>query len=375
MIKSHCFSDEWLESFRRQERYKKIDKIILAKMIYALHLLERLKANGLKFIFKGGTSLVLLLKEDNRFSIDIDIICNMRRSEIEDILQKVVASSNFIEYRLDEHRSYKPGVPKAHYKFKFETRNRGSGTILLDILIGESTDPEIKDIPISTKWIEVEYETSISVPSIDAIAGDKLTAFAPATIGIPYFKGKDMQSFSMEMCKQLFDLSKLFEHIENMETVAESYKVFSDQEIEYRKDSRQDSIITPEMALQDTIETCLIFAKRGAGSKEEKSKFAELQKGIRAFGTGYLMSGNFRIDDAIPASARVAHLAAKLLVNDLSPIHYYTAQNIEEINIKNPSWNFLNRLKRQPDQSSFYFWHQTVQLLSEFEPKSGPNSR
>jgi hypothetical protein len=33
-------------------------------MIYALHLLERLKSNGLDFVFKGGTSLVLLLKKE-----------------------------------------------------------------------------------------------------------------------------------------------------------------------------------------------------------------------------------------------------------------------------------------------------------------------
>jgi hypothetical protein len=49
-------------------------------MIYALHLLERLKTNGRDFIFKGGTSLVLLSEEDSRFSIDIDIICKTGRT-------------------------------------------------------------------------------------------------------------------------------------------------------------------------------------------------------------------------------------------------------------------------------------------------------
>jgi predicted nucleotidyltransferase component of viral defense system len=117
MIKEHCFTAEWLDSFRQQKDHKRIDKIILEKMIYALHLLEQLKANGLDFIFKGGTSLVLLLEEDNRFSIDIDIICKTGREELEVILQKVVDSSNFKGYGLDEHRSYQTGVPKAHYKF------------------------------------------------------------------------------------------------------------------------------------------------------------------------------------------------------------------------------------------------------------------
>jgi predicted nucleotidyltransferase component of viral defense system len=95
MIKEHCFTDEWLEGFKKQKNHRRIDKIILEKMIYALHLVERLKSNGLEFVFKGGTSLVLLLEEGNRFSIDIDIISKTDRKELELILQKVVETSTF----------------------------------------------------------------------------------------------------------------------------------------------------------------------------------------------------------------------------------------------------------------------------------------
>lgn len=90
MIKEHCFTDEWLEGFRKQKDHRRIDKIILEKMIYALHLLEQLKSNGLDFVFKGGTSLVLLIEEGNRFSIDIDIISKTKRKELESILLKVI---------------------------------------------------------------------------------------------------------------------------------------------------------------------------------------------------------------------------------------------------------------------------------------------
>lgn len=78
MFKDSCFTEEWLQSFRKQPAHRRIDVIILEKMIYALHLLELLQQNGLKFTFKGGTSLVLLLEEANRFSIDIDIISNTK---------------------------------------------------------------------------------------------------------------------------------------------------------------------------------------------------------------------------------------------------------------------------------------------------------
>ncbi len=68
MIKERCFTEEWLDQFKKQKVHWRIDKIILEKMIYALHLLERLKSNGLDFVFKGGTSMLLLLDEGNRLS-------------------------------------------------------------------------------------------------------------------------------------------------------------------------------------------------------------------------------------------------------------------------------------------------------------------
>ncbi len=362
MIKEHCFTDEWLNAFKKQKDHKRIDTIILEKMIYALHLLERIKASGLDFVFKGGTSLVLLLKEGNRFSIDIDIISNTQREDLEIILNKVIDTSHFTEWKLDEHRSYQDGIPKAHYKFSFKTTQTGSGTILLDVLIEDSIYPEQIETEIITKWIDSDDQTMVTVPSIDAITGDKLTAFAPNTVGIPYFKGKDNQPFSMEICKQLFDLSRLFEHIESLDTVAASFEVFAKKEIAYRKGD--NSTLTPEDVLQDTIDTCVILVKRERGNAEEKSKFKALQQGIRAFGTGFLMSGNFRIDDAVPASARIAYLAAKLLKNDLTPLAKYKGQDIKEWNIEDQDWNFFNRLKRQPDKSSFFYWFKTVELLT-----------
>lgn len=305
----------------------------------------------------------MLVEEGNRFSIDIDIICNTERETVEKILVKVVDSSNFKLFELEVHRSYIAGVPKAHYSFTFDSATKGkyTGTILLDILIEESIYPELIEKPVQTKWIETEGDTYISLPTIDAITGDKLTAFAPNTVGIPYFKGTHQQSFSMEICKQLFDLSKLFERIENIETVAQSFEVFAKQEIKYRKTETSD--LTPEKILHDTIDTCLILAKKGGGTLDEKAKFAELQKGIRAFGTGFLMVGNFRIDDAVSTAARIAYLSTKILYKELSAIEYFNGQDINDLTIENQDWNFLNKLKKQPDKSSFYYWYKALEIM------------
>ncbi len=362
MIDPKCFSKEWLDSFKSQNEYKGIQTNILEKMIYALHLVIQLKRHGADFVFKGGTSLVLLLEEGNRFSIDIDIICKTNREQLEKILEQVVENSKFTAVALDERRSYKKGVPKAHYVFEFNSVFNSiiPGKILLDILIDGSIYPEHVEKAIETKWIENIETVIVKMPSINAITGDKLTAFAPNTIGIPYFKGNN--DFAMEIIKQLFDLGRLFHHVSNMEVVAESFFSHAKLEISYREVDGKKT--TPELVLRDIIETCLIITKKDLNKYEpEKSNFQLLQKGIKAFGTGYLMSGNFRIDDSIIAAACVAYLAAKILANDLNPIVYFKGEDIRPLIIEKEGWRFLNKLKRQPEKSSFYYWYHTVELL------------
>ena len=48
----------------------------------------------------------------------------------------------------------------------------------------------------------------VQIPSVNCILGDKLTAFAPHTTGIPLNVGKDM-----EIMKQMYDVSILIDHL------------------------------------------------------------------------------------------------------------------------------------------------------------------
>jgi len=71
MITERSFTKDWLYTvnkglgWNRQEAQLKN----LEKAIAALHLLECLAAAGLEFIFKGGTSLILLLRKISRLYI------------------------------------------------------------------------------------------------------------------------------------------------------------------------------------------------------------------------------------------------------------------------------------------------------------------
>ena len=75
------------------------------------------------------------------------------------------------------------------------------------------------------------------------------------------------------------------------------------------------------------------------------------------------MTGNFRIEEALAASARVAYLNTILLQDEIKEIEYYEGQDISELTIEKEDWVFLNKLKRQPDKSIFYYWYKAVELL------------
>ena len=76
MIGKNTFTKEWIETVSHQvgRGKKNADPGLIEKVTKALLLLEELAKSDLTFIFKGGTSLLLLLNRMHRFSIDIDII-------------------------------------------------------------------------------------------------------------------------------------------------------------------------------------------------------------------------------------------------------------------------------------------------------------
>lgn len=54
-----------------QIKYER-DPMLLERVLFAFGLLEAIKRVGMSFIFKGGTSLMLLLSRPMRLSTDID---------------------------------------------------------------------------------------------------------------------------------------------------------------------------------------------------------------------------------------------------------------------------------------------------------------
>lgn len=365
MIDKLSLSPEWLAE--KQNEFKK-DPSLIESMIHALYLLERLKLTGLDFIFKGGTSLLLLLEKPARFSVDIDIIVNpiikkeILESHLENILNDV-----FIRMELDEKRSYKGGVPKAHYKFFFNSNvpaktidnkviPNPEREILLDVLFAESPYPVLIEKPILTNWIKQSGEPLIvKMPCENSIAGDKLTAYAPNTIGVPYKVEKEK-----EIIKQLFDIGTLFDILSDMEVFRKSFHATATGEINYRPERE----ITIDGVLQDVITTGIILAKSNVQAKVDEEKFAELKKGINQFGH-FVYLGNFRIEEAQLAGAKAAYLAAYILSKTEEDLKRFDeAIEMKNYLIEHPEYNFLNkRLKFVAKGEALFYWNEVVKLL------------
>ena len=71
MIRKENFSEEHIRWLQKESQR---DAGLIERTLFAFGLLEALVQTGMEFIFKGGTSLMLLLPEPMRLSTDIDII-------------------------------------------------------------------------------------------------------------------------------------------------------------------------------------------------------------------------------------------------------------------------------------------------------------
>jgi len=342
MIEPKSYHLDWIIEVQKNIG-KRVDPKLIEKVIYALLFLEQLKLNGLNFIFKGGTALVLATKTPKRFSIDIDIITEQSPKEIETILEKIGKETVFTHWADDNNRKHTQDAPIGHYKMYYKSNVDNSvEPILLDLLYTSNPYPELMEIPIDHPWLATSGETlTVKMPTFDAILGDKLTAFAPKTTGILYAKNRPV-----EIIKQLYDIAFLFDNITDLEIVKRSYSKVVQEEIGFRKLK-----IGTDEVLNDTWNACYTLAERNAESEE----FKHLQLGIRNF-TNFTIS-RFSIEEAIIAAAKVAYLTELIKSNFKGIIERYkTPLEIKDWVIDSEKYNKVNKLKKN-NPEAFYYWY------------------
>lgn len=344
MIKKETFSLEYIQKIKKST---KADLAILERSIYALGLLEALANVGMKFIFKGGTSLLLLLNEPKRLSTDIDIIVPSK-TNVEEYLEK--ASKIFPFKKLEQQiRKGKNNIEKRHFKFTYDSPvNKREFYILLDVLYEENHYSSLikKKIEANFLLTEEPFE-EIYMPSVDCILGDKLTAFAPHTTGIKFNEDKEL-----EIIKQMYDVASLFDVCEKFDDIYKSYMATVKTEIAYRALS-----VLPEHVLIDTIDAAKCIASRGQIIPEEYSYYLD---GIRKI-VNHIYSERYSAEKAAIQAYKVMYIASCILKN--KPFDKtFNKDEVLKVNISDEKYKKLVYIKKI-DIEAYFYLIKTIELL------------
>lgn len=336
MITKETYTIEYVNALR--EKYKK-DPALLERVLFAFGLLEAITRVGMPFIFKGGTSLMLILDQPLRLSTDIDILVKPG-TDVDYYINE--ASKLFPFKSFDEDRRVgKNNIEKRHFKFIYDSPIRNDEFyILLDIVFADSPYLATQSREIKNELLLTDNTpVTVTVPSSECILGDKLTAFAPRTTGVPFGIDKEL-----EIIKQLFDVATLSEKIENYQNLVSTYNRAVLDEIGYR-----DITATREDVLLDTIRSCICIIGKGIYDKDD---FPHFIKGIRSIG-GHVMSMKYNASIAAEHASQVMYLASCILTGK----HFTPIDNPEtylQANIGKSKYKKLSYMRNQSPEAFAY---------------------
>lgn len=247
-------------------------------------------------------------------------------------------------------------IPKSHskffYKIAFRDNDARPGNILLGVLYEDSHYNKLERLPVISPFIDLDGNPLfVNVPSVNDILGDKLTAFAPNTSGIPYFKrDKDC---NLEIAKQLYDIGRLFDRMDDLSVVESAYDKIARVELSYRGLEEN-----PVLPLEDTYNTALCVATRGI---EGKGNFTALQNGISRL-RSFMYLSRYQIEQAAADAAKAAYLA-KLILRERDDFERYDGGSVSALRLANVLPTRLSKL-RIPSPEAYFYWVKVGELIN-----------
>ena len=190
----------------------------------------------------------------------------------------------------------------------------------------------------------------MSLPSIDAILGDKMTTIAPRTIGISLNNDR-----TLEIGKQFFDLGILFDAMNNIEIVKRSFEMTCKKEISYQLKKQ----ITIDAVLSDLFEMCLTLAFQG---KRNPDDYQIMVPGISKVHNYLFSQDRFNLPEILKASTKVAYLSQFFDSRADQSIQKYSPDiDVQGLLIEDVQFNRINKIKKQTHEG-FYYWYEALKL-------------
>ena len=258
------------------EKHKQHTSPVLAEqVVHCMELVASLSSEGLNYMFKGGNSLLVLLEEPKRFSIDVDIATDEKKEAIDGALENIVKKSDiFTGWSRRPHKT-KPWLPMTSYYIYYNSHftDPKETSIMLDVQLKQSPYKKITK-PVSCGNFYYSAE-KVLLPSVSSLIGDKLLTLGPATLGIPLNKNKEAQRL-----KHSFDVSLLASKELSIGDIRESVTLCMEQE-----NNIQETSFSLEEVFEDTVKYCGTVVKHETEpeNKDLSPYLSEIVKGRKPF--------------------------------------------------------------------------------------------
>lgn len=345
-VASECFTRPWID--RQRSVLEGGDPTLIEKAVLALALAVELAGRQVPFVFKGGTSLLLRMPVIRRLSIDVDILCTLPDAELDQVLREISRVPPFAGCE-EDLRDMARLPARRHFKFHYLPLDPSNQApfVILDVVKEPSPYPNTQIVPIRSVLVELESPVNVALPTVEGMLGDKLTAFAPDTVGVPC-----AAATAMQVMKQVFDIGELFNLAENAEEVERTYTAVFRAENRYR-----DNRFTRVEALEDTLRTSRLICCLGLRGGEQNQRTKLLDQG-RLRIQSHLTGAKFAYPEMKTAAAKAAALAACLKApspaRSLVNLRFDQGRigALKAVRLADP---VLNRLKGS-NPEAFYYW-------------------
>jgi len=356
MISEKSFTKEWLSYVNKTLDWKRHDDQLktLEKAIAALSLLESLSQTEMNFIFKGGTSLLLLLGKIHRLSIDIDVIVDKKNQNIESLFSGVCNQSKlFFRYEKQEREKAKLSDIE-HYKFYYHPfdDDMAESYILLDIYYMENPYNKTINTKIVSDLIHTEGDNLwVVTPDVNSILADKLTTFAPDTIGISLSAEPGRRPKRVEVIKQLYDIGNLFDKADDIKCIKTTYQTIAEHEIKKKLLN-----ITPEDTLKESEYYAYLIGHAG---QINEPVYITISKGYKDFNK-FVSDLSFDENQAVLAAAKTAYLIKVIMHGEYDLVKYDNSIDMSSWEINNQNYIRFNEYKYS-NPEAFFYWIKAIE--------------
>lgn len=213
-----------IEKVRKNSQFP--NDVFIELLIHDYKTFSRILELNKNFVLKGGAAAQLYIPlEEQRTSVDLDLVTSMSQTEVNGIMKKLGAEE------------YKPKKPSKELPLRTYLINIASvitpkqhRQVKIDVIFEKLSDYKVKNVNNIELFI-LKLDFDMPTISKGSLIADKLLTLAKKSVGI---RKEDKLK---EVPKQIYDLIKLCEHVslEDLNDLLFSFEKIAKSELEYRK--------------------------------------------------------------------------------------------------------------------------------------------